>query len=556
MIIFLPFTLLKYEQLMKISHKLVIILTTLSLFLLAISMFGWNAVKLQHSSIETIYKDRVIPLRDLKIIADNYAVSIIDLTNKTNAGLITAEVAYSELEKAQNTISKKWHDYMTTYLTDEEKKLAAEADKLFIPADTNVKDLMRFLKTKSGTITGELNEYDGPLYANIDPISNKISELVELQLDIVDKEYKTSSTQFENSKLICIAGIVIALLSSIGSFFVGSTIINQLSCLGGEPDEVAKTVQAIARGNLSLKIDDTYAKDGSIVKEMNQMCRQLNEVISDVGNVSTQLNNTSTELTQKSQKSISELHAQHQQTEQAATAMHEMTATISEVARNAQNAAQASLAADKEVADGNNLVATALRSILGLTNEVEEAAKVITQLANDSSEIGKILEVIRSIAEQTNLLALNAAIEAARAGEQGRGFAVVADEVRTLASRTHSSTQEIQSMINRLQSGVSNAVTVMGKSRSEAQSTVVYAEQIQSVLKSIQTSVSDINGMNLQIATAAEEQTMVADEIHRNITSINEVTNSTTISVTEFGRNSQELSDFATDLKSKISYFK
>lgn len=541
---------------MKISHKLVIILTTLSLFLLAISMFGWNAVKLQHSSIETIYKDRVIPLRDLKIIADNYAVSIIDLTNKTNAGLITAEVAYSELEKAQNTISKKWHDYMTTYLTDEEKKLAAEADKLFIPADTNVKDLMRFLKTKSGTITGELNEYDGPLYANIDPISNKISELVELQLDIVDKEYKTSSTQFENSKLICIAGIVIALLSSIGSFFVGSTIINQLSCLGGEPDEVAKTVQAIARGNLSLKIDDTYAKDGSIVKEMNQMCRQLNEVISDVGNVSTQLNNTSTELTQKSQKSISELHAQHQQTEQAATAMHEMTATISEVARNAQNAAQASLAADKEVADGNNLVATALRSILGLTNEVEEAAKVITQLANDSSEIGKILEVIRSIAEQTNLLALNAAIEAARAGEQGRGFAVVADEVRTLASRTHSSTQEIQSMINRLQSGVSNAVTVMGKSRSEAQSTVVYAEQIQSVLKSIQTSVSDINGMNLQIATAAEEQTMVADEIHRNITSINEVTNSTTISVTEFGRNSQELSDFATDLKSKISYFK
>lgn len=541
---------------MKISHKLVIILTTLSLFLLAISMFGWNAVKLQHAGIETIYKDRVIPLRDLKIIADNYAVSIIDLTNKTNAGLITAEVAYSELEKAQNTISKKWHDYMATYLTDEEKKLAAEADKLFMPADTHVKDLMRFLKTKSGTIKGELNEYDGPLYANIDPISNKISELVELQLNIVDKEYKISTSQFEDAKLICIAGIVIALLSSIASFFVGSTIINQLSCLGGEPDEVAKTVQAIARGNLSLKIDDTYAKDGSIVKEMNQMCRQLNEVISDVGNVSTQLNNTSTELTQKSQKSISELHAQHQQTEQAATAMHEMTATISEVARNAQNAAQASLAADKEVADGNNLVATALRSILGLTNEVEEAAKVITQLANDSSEIGKILEVIRSIAEQTNLLALNAAIEAARAGEQGRGFAVVADEVRTLASRTHSSTQEIQSMINRLQSGVSNAVTVMGKSRSEAQSTVAYAEQIQTVLKSIQTSVSDINGMNLQIATAAEEQTMVADEIHRNITSINEVTNSTTISVTEFGRNSQELSDFATDLKSKISYFK
>lgn len=541
---------------MKISHKLVIILTTLSVFLLAISVFGWNAVKRQHAGIETIYKDRVIPLRDLKVIGDSYAVSIIDLTNKTNAGIISAEVAKSELTKAQQLIGEKWRGYMSTYLTDEEKKLATEADKLFAPADVHIRDLINFLQTKQGIITGELNNYDGPLYTSIDPISTKISELVDLQLTIVDKEYKTSSAQFENAKLICMAGIVIALLASVASLLVGSTIISQLSCLGGEPAEVATTVQAIARGNLSLTINDRHAKDGSIVKEMNQMCRQLNTVISDVGAVSTELHKTSEQLTQNSQRTIMELQAQHQQTEQAATAMHEMTATIAEVARNAQNAAQASHAADNEVADGNKLVETALRSILGLTNEVEEAAKVITQLASDSTEIGKILEVIRSIAEQTNLLALNAAIEAARAGEQGRGFAVVADEVRTLASRTHSSTQEIQAMINRLQSGVSNAVTVMGKSRSEAQETVVYAEKIQSVLKSIQLSVSDINGMNLQIATAAEEQTMVADEIHRNITSINEVTDSTERSVTEFGQNSRELAEFATQLKTKISYFK
>lgn len=541
---------------MKISHKLVIILTTLSIFLLAISIFGWHAIKLQHASIETIYKDRVIPLRDLKIIGDSYAVSIIDLTNKTNAGIISAEAAHGELTKAQQLIGAKWRDYMATQLTTEEKKLATEADKLFAPADVHIRDLIIFLQNKHGMISGELNEYDGSLYTSIDPISTKISELVDLQLTIVDEEYKHSSSQFETAKLICIAGIAIALLASIASLFVGSTIINQLSCLGGEPDAVAVTVQAIARGDLSLKIDDRHARDGSIVKEMNQMCRQLNSVIGDVGAVSNELHKTSEQLTQNSQRTIVELQAQHQQTEQAATAMHEMTATIAEVARNAQNAAQASHAADNEVADGNKLVDTALRSILGLTNEVEEAAKVITQLASDSTEIGKILEVIRSIAEQTNLLALNAAIEAARAGEQGRGFAVVADEVRTLASRTHSSTQEIQAMINRLQSGVANAVTVMGKSRSEAQETVIYAEKIQTVLKSIQMSVSDINGMNLQIATAAEEQTMVADEIHRNITGINEVTDSTERSVTEFGQNSRELAEFAAQLKAKISYFK
>ncbi|HWV14074.1 MAG TPA: methyl-accepting chemotaxis protein, partial [Cellvibrio sp.] len=541
---------------MKISHKLILILTTLSLFLLAISLYGWHAVKLQHAGIETIYKDRVIPLRDLKIIADSYAVSIIDLTNKTNAGLISAEAASSELQKAQQLIKSKWQGYMATYLTEKETALAKQADQLFAPADAQIQQLLSFLHTKNGLVTGQLNEFDGPLYSSVDPISNKITELVELQLDIVDAEYKTSSAQFESAKLISICGIVIALLASIASLFVGSTIISQLAFLGGEPAEVAASVQAIARGNLSLKLDDTHARDGSIVKEMNQMCQQLNSVIGEVSNVSTQLHQTSAELTQNSKKTTLELQGQHQQTEQAATAMHEMTATIAEVARNAQNAAQASHAADNEVADGNKLVDVALRSILGLTNEVEATAKVITQLSSDSAEIGKILEVIRAIAEQTNLLALNAAIEAARAGEQGRGFAVVADEVRTLASRTHASTQEIQAMINRLQSGVANAVTVMGKSRAEAQDTVIYAEKIQAVLKSIQLSVSDINGMNLQIATAAEEQTMVADEIHRNINGINEVTDSTLRSVTQFGHSSHQLSDYATELKGKVSYFR
>jgi methyl-accepting chemotaxis protein len=233
-----------------------------------------------------------------------------------------------------------------------------------------------------------------------------------------------------------------------------------------------------------------------------------------------------------------------------------MSATIAEVARNAQGAAENSLSAEQEVNDGSTIVAASLQSIISLAKDVENASAVIAKLENDSDEIGKILEVIRSIAEQTNLLALNAAIEAARAGEQGRGFAVVADEVRTLASRTHSSTQEIQAMIHRLQEGVSNAVHVMGKSQANSQDTVGYANKTQAILQRIKKSVSEINGKNIQIATATEEQTMVAEEIHRNITNISHVTELTVSSIAEVDKSSRKIASYSSQLKNKISFFK
>ena len=286
------------------------------------------------------------------------------------------------------------------------------------------------------------------------------------------------------------------------------------------------------------------------------MSGQLNVVINDVGEVSSNLTTTADYLLASSEKTMHELHSQQQQTEQVAAAMHEMSATIAEVARNAQNVAENSLVAEREVDDGDKIVSTTLQSIMSLAKDVENASGVISQLESDSGEIGKILEVIRGIAEQTNLLALNAAIEAARAGEQGRGFAVVADEVRTLASRTHSSTQEIQAMIQRLQQGVSNAVAVMEKSRTNSHETVGFANKTQNILQSIKKSVSEINGKNIQIATATEEQTMVAEEMHRNITSISRVTELTVASIIEVERSSRKLTSYSSQLKSKIAFFK
>lgn len=541
---------------MKISHKLIVILVVLCLFLLLMSSMGWTTFRAQHASLETIYKDRVIPLRDLKVIADAYAVSIIDLVNKTNAGLTTAEDALVEVDTANQLIEKKWQAYIGTHLLPQEEKLANEARQLFQSANTSIQELRAVLRDKKGLIPGELDEYDGELYKTIDPISNKITQLINLQLDIVDSEHNSSSARYERISLLSTIGIVTAILASIASFFVGSTIISQLSKLGTEPADLAVAVKAIADGNLSSRVDETSAKEGSIARETNKMAEQLQNVILSVNQISDQLKLTAEQLKSGSKKTLSDLDTQHQQIEQVATAMNEMTATIAEVARNAQGAAQNSLSADKQVHEGTQLVENSLTSIINLTNDVKEAATVITRLKTDSEEIGKILDVIRSIAEQTNLLALNAAIEAARAGEQGRGFAVVADEVRTLASKTHRSTQEIQEMIGRLQSGVTNAVQVIDKSLSNSQNTVSYAEKIRLALLEISTSVSEINNMNIQIATATEEQTMVAEEVNRNIININQFTSQTAATVNQVETSSSQLFTYATELQKKISYFR
>lgn len=541
---------------MKISHKLILILSTLSLCLLAVSYFGWKTTKSQHASIQTIYEDRVIPLRDLKLIADAYAVSIIDTTNKTNAGLIRAEDAAASINTAEQLISDRWKKYLATSLTAQEKQLAEQANQLFTSANQSIGHLRSFLLTKKGKIPGELQDFDGPLYASIDPISSKITELVELQLDVVDQEYKASLEEYNKVSLLNILGITVGILASIASMIVGSTIIAQLSHLGAEPLELSTNIKKIADGNLSLKIADQDAPDNSIVREINKMSDRLKSVIGEVNSVSNDLSSTASHLLTSSEKTMQDLHNQHRQTEQVAAAVHEMSATISEVARNAQNVADNSHQAEKEVEDGTATVTIAIQSIMSLVNDVENAALVTSQLENDSSEIGKILEVIRSIAEQTNLLALNAAIEAARAGEQGRGFAVVADEVRTLASRTHTSTKEIQTMIQKLQQGVTNAVQVMEKGRANSHETASLASKTQEILHSIKKSVSEINEKNIQIAAATEEQTMVADEIQRNITSISLVTELTVNSITDVEKSSRSLANYSSQLKSKIAFFK
>jgi methyl-accepting chemotaxis protein len=236
--------------------------------------------------------------------------------------------------------------------------------------------------------------------------------------------------------------------------------------------------------------------------------------------------------------------------------MNEMSGTVQEVARNAADASNAADAADTEASNGALVSTEAIGGIESLVSEVNSAAQVIRNLEQDSENIGSVLDVIRGIAEQTNLLALNAAIEAARAGEQGRGFAVVADEVRTLASRTQQSTQEIQDMILRLQDGAANAVKVMEGAQNKAQVSSDSVEKAAESLAAIAGSVSAINDMNTMIASAAEEQSAVAAEMQTNMNNIREVADRSADGAQQTAQASEELARLAAEQQALMAAFK
>ena len=379
---------------------------------------------------------------------------------------------------------------------------------------------------------------------------NEIIDAEEVLIGVRGDEQNSTAIFAESFSVI---GTLIAIIIGAAvAFFVSRGITIPLNATNNMLKDIAE-----GDGDLTIRVPvKTKDEIGDLGINFNAFITKLQGIIGEISGATSQLAAAAEEMAAITEETSAGVENQKNETTQVATAITEMTATVQEVANNAESASAAAADADSEAKAGNQVVSTTVQSITELAAGIESAATVIEKLKGDSENIGTVLDVIKGIAEQTNLLALNAAIEAARAGEQGRGFAVVADEVRTLAGRTQESTAEIEDLINALQNGSEDAVRVMTQSRESASATVEEAKHAGESLTSITRAVGTILDLNTQIATASEEQSAVSEEINRNVVNIQDISEQTSSGSEQTATASAELARLGEQLQNLVGQFK
>ncbi|CRM80729.1 hypothetical protein [Pseudomonas sp. 24 E 13] len=475
---------------------------------------------------------RVLSHRLLTDREPNIQNRTIELLEEQNQQLNKSQAAYAKLISSPVEQSD-YNDYMR--LMGEYRKIETRLVTLSRAGD--LQELTRVLNAESAANAEQINV-----------ALNKLTDFNNAQLAIINQ---SAADQYSSAFNWVVGLLIIAsLLTMLFAWMLTKSITQPIAL-------ALEAAETIAEGNLTrpIKVDGTD-EAGRLLLAMQKMQEKLRDTLMRISGSATQLASAAEELNAVTDESARGLAQQDNEIEQAATAVNEMTSAVEEVARNAVSTSEASKNATASAGDGRDLVHETVNAIERMSGDVQSTADLIGNLAEESRDIGKVLDVIRGLADQTNLLALNAAIEAARAGEAGRGFAVVADEVRALAHRTQQSTSEIERMVGRIQGGTQKAVSSMRNSTDRAESTLNIAKGAGLALETINTAVIEINERNLVIAAAAEEQAAVAREVDRNLVNIRDLSTQSSNGAAQTSAASGELTRLAVDLNSMVSRFR
>lgn len=455
----------------------------------------------------------------------------------------------SDAKQLMQTIAKNMAEYEKLIQDPDDKKLFDAFMPAFKRYDENQGKVLDFIVAGQNEQAADL--IDGELASASTDMREKLEALVKRNSSEAVAAADFSSETFNSAFMMIVSSLVVLVVVLI-AVAIGLTrsIVSPLA-------DAVTVANRVAGGDLTQAISVTGNDEpAQLLAALQKMQTSLRETIQRISGTSDQLASASEELHAVTEDANQGLSRQNIEIDQAATAVNEMTVAVEEVASNAVSTADASEGANRNTQEGREKVNQAVASINYLVGDVFSTSEEIKKLSGNVNKISQVLVVIRSIAEQTNLLALNAAIEAARAGEAGRGFAVVADEVRALAHRTQQSTAEIEQMIDEVQSGTQGAVQAMEQSQGRATSTLEVAQAANEALDVISTAITAINQKNLVIASASEEQAQVAREVDRNLVNIRDLSMQSAAGANQTSAASQELSRLAVDLNAMIAQFK